>query len=448
MITPNTEQFLQTAKSVAVAAACSRVREVIGPVIRADNFPAAIGDEVTITSSARGLPIPGKVIAFTARTTVLAAFEATESIRPGSIVRHIGRDGNRRPDPMLLGCVVDSLGRPTRRMAAPDPTRMVPAKPRAESSTERRMAAERKLIREPLVTGCRAVDLFATLGKGQRLCILAEPGVGKSTLLATIAKRTAADVIVVGLIGERGREVQEFIEEALSPETRQRTVIVASTSDESSLSRATAPITAQRIAEHFCDAGLDVLLQVDSLTRYARALRELGLAAGEIPVRRGYPPSVFTKLPELIERSGNFTSGSITALYTVLASGAVDEDPLVEEIKALTDGHLILSKQLADRGRFPALDVLRSLSRLQSCLLTPEENGFLREVRSCLARHESERDLLAFGAAQTAETRQAARYDTVVADFLAESSVEREMPSQLIGKLHAALLGAAEPART
>ena len=337
------------------------------------------------------------------------------------MIRHQGSAPRIRCSSSLLGCVVDSLGRPMKRIAESDGNAELSAA-RLDIERPAPKPFERAPISEIFETGCKVIDTFVTLGKGQRICVLAEPGVGKSTLLGNFAKSSSAEANVIALVGERGREVQEFIDGALTPETRGKTVVVASTSDESSLSRATAPLTAQRIAEYFRSAGLDVLLQVDSLTRYIRALRELGLAAGELPVRRGYPPSVFTKLPELIERAGTEGRGSITAVYTTLTSASFDEDPMIEEIKAVTDGHIVLSKQLADEGRFPAVDILRSLSRIQPRLLNASQLNTLRTCRAHIARFEAEKDLLAFGATLSPEGVLAAKCCAALTDYFNDSA--------------------------
>jgi len=355
-------------------------------------------------------------------------------IVPGAKVTHAGTAPTLALSPELLGCAVDTLGRTILRFAEPaEHLRFLPAEAGALFQNAP-LPFERRPITRTLSTGIRAIDGFLSLGKGQRVCIIAEPGVGKSTLMATIARNTEADINVLALIGERGREVQDFIEEALTEETKRRTVIVVSTSDESSLSRATAPLAAQRIAEYFRDQGQDVLLQLDSLTRYLRALREIGLAAGELPVRRGYPPSVFLRLPELIERAGTTAKGSITALYTVLSSSSVDEDPMLEEIKGLTDGHFLLSKALADSGHYPAIDILASLSRLQRKLLGRESMNAIQGLRAKLAKFYSEKDFLSLGAKPTEELAQAVAYSEALLDYLKQpldttSSLEETLES-------------------
>jgi type III secretion protein N (ATPase) len=238
-----------------------------------------------------------------------------------------------------------------------------------------------------LNTGLRVLDAFCTFGRGQRLGIFGSAGSGKSVLLATLARNCAADVIVIGLIGERGREVREFVELRLPKSHRARTVVVASTSDRPALERIYAAHYATAIAEALRDQGKSVLLLIDSLTRVARAVREIGLSAGEPPTRRGYPASVYTALPELIERSGRTSKGDITAVYTVLMEGDGEGDPIAEEVRSLTDGHILLSPAIASRGRYPAVDVMTSLSRLMADVTTKDERRIASRARALLAKH-------------------------------------------------------------
>ena len=247
----------------------------------------------------------------------------------------------------------------------------------------------RRRIVSPLVLGIRALDTALTCGEGQRLGIFAAAGVGKSTLLAQIMRNTHADVTVLALIGERGREVRDFIERDLGSAGLRRAVVVVATSDRPAMERLTAAFTATAIAEAFRDQGKRVLLLMDSVTRFARARREIGLAAGEPPVRRGFTPSVFAELPRLVERAGATERGSITALYTVLVEGEEGEDPIAEEVKSLLDGHIVLSSALAERGHYPAIDLLRSVSRCQPALLDESQRGLVRRLRQLLSDYEA-----------------------------------------------------------
>jgi ATP synthase in type III secretion protein N len=283
----------------------------------------------------------------------------------------------------LLGRVVNALGEPLD--GEPLPPHMIEGlyPVMAQPVTP----FERRLIDAPIQLGIRALDGLVTCARGQRIGIFGEPGVGKSTLLAEIVRSTDADVVVVGLVGERGREVREFVERQLGPQTRERTVVVAATSDRPAMERVKAAHVATTIAEFFRDRGGHVLLLMDSITRFARAQREIGLAAGEPPTRRGFPPSLFGALSRLVERAGPTAHGSITAVYSVLVEGEISLDPVAEEMQALLDGHVILSAELARRNHFPAIDVLRSRSRLMDMVVPPAHQSDAARVRELLARH-------------------------------------------------------------
>jgi type III secretion protein N (ATPase) len=253
-------------------------------------------------------------------------------------------------------------------------------------------------VSKPIATGVRVLDGLVTLGEGQRMGLFAGSGVGKSTLLGAVARGAAADVVVVALVGERGREVGEFLEHSLGPEGRARSIVVVATSDAPALERLRAAQVATAYAEHFRDAGKKVMLLVDSVTRFARAQREVGLAAGEPPARRGYPPSVFAMLPRLLERSGQSDKGSITAIYTVLVEGGDMDEPIADEVRGVLDGHVVLDRAIAARGRFPAVDVTASLSRVMDGIASKTHRESARKLRSLVAAYEAKRDLVALGA--------------------------------------------------
>jgi type III secretion protein N (ATPase) len=282
----------------------------------------------------------------------------------------------------------------------------------------------RRLIAAPLATGIRAVDALLTLGEGQRVGVFSPPGVGKSTLLGMLARGSTAEVNVVALIGERGREVKEFLAYNLGPEGLARTVLVVSTSDRPPMERIKSAYVATTIAEHFRDQGRKVLLLVDSLTRFARAQREIGLASGEPPTRRSYPPSIFSLLPQLLERAGQGRTGSITAVYAVLTEGDEDNDPIAEEVRAILDGHIVLSRKLAAAGRYPAIDVLASISRVMPRIAAPEHCAAATHFRSLLARYQEVELLVQIGEYRQgsdplADEAIAAR--AAMLDFLAQS---------------------------
>jgi type III secretion protein N (ATPase) len=249
-----------------------------------------------------------------------------------------------------------------------------------------------------MATGVRVLDGLLTLGEGQRIGLFAGSGVGKSTLLGAVARGALADVVVVALVGERGREVGEFLERSLGPEGRKKSVVVVATSDVAALERLRAAQVATAYAEYFRDQGKRVMLLVDSVTRFARAQREVGLAAGEPPARRGYPPSVFAMLPRLLERSGQGREGSITAIYTVLVEGGDMDEPIADEVRGVLDGHVVLDRAIAARGRFPAVDVTASLSRVMDGIVTEEHKAAARKLRALVAHYEQKRDLVTLGA--------------------------------------------------
>jgi len=294
----------------------------------------------------------------------------------------------------LLGRVVDAHGQPLDRLG---PLRAVRNEPMVRRAIN---AMDRDPVRTPLDTGVRAINALLTVGRGQRLGLFAGTGVGKSVLLAMMARYTRADVIVVGLIGERGREVKEFIEDILGDEGRSRSVVVAAPADSAPLVRMQGASYATAIAEHFRDGGAHVLLLMDSLTRYAMAQREIALAIGEPPATKGYPPSCFAKLPQLVERSGNGLNGvgSITAFYTVLSEGDDPQDPIADAARGILDGHVVLSRELAEAGHFPAIDVERSISRVMTAVAGREQIAAARRARSMLARYGKARDLIQLGA--------------------------------------------------
>jgi ATP synthase in type III secretion protein N len=321
---------------------------------------------------------------------VLLAHGETGGLASGDAVKPTGHPLRVPVGSALLGRVLDGLGRPLDGGPALAPSAPITADPPP--------ALERPIIGTSLPTGVRAIDGLLTLGRGQRVGLFAGSGVGKSSLLAQIARQTEAEVFVVALVGERGREVREFLDEGLGPEGRARGVVVVATSDRPALERMRAVDVATRVAESLRDEGKDVLLLVDSVTRFARAAREVGLAAGEPPTRRAFPPSVFAALPRLLERAGLAERGSITALYTVLVEAGDLDEPIADEIRGILDGHIVLDRELASRGHFPAIDVLASLSRLFPKLASSEHQAAAARLRALLAALAEKLDLHAMGA--------------------------------------------------
>ena len=347
-----------------------------------------MGDVVRVR---RGEPLPCEVVGFAAGEAVGMPLGPLTGVGPDDVVEATGGPLAVRAGKGLLGRVVDGLGRPFDGGPAIEGT-LGPVDRSPPTALDRRPIAR------ALVTGVRAVDGLLTLGEGQRVGLFAGSGVGKSTLLGAMARGSAADVIVVALVGERGREVGEFLERSLGEAGRARSVVVVATSDVAAMERIRAAQLATAYAEHFRDAGKKVMLLVDSVTRFARAQREVGLAAGEPPARRGYPPSVFAMLPRLLERSGQGDKGSITAIYTVLVEGGDLDEPIADEVRGVLDGHIVLDRAVASRGRYPAIDVPGSLSRVMDAIATPEHRDAARRLRSLVALYEAKRDLVSLGA--------------------------------------------------
>jgi flagellum-specific ATP synthase len=343
----------------------------------------------------RRTPILARVIGFEQDAPLLAPLEEAEGIRAGDkihVVEHSLRIGIGE---QLCGRVIDALGRPLDQRPLPAGLRM------RSVETAAPLPLERPPIRQAIATGVRAIDGLLTCGFGQRLGIFAGSGVGKSTLLSMLAKGTTADAVVIGLVGERGREVREFLDVALGEKGLARSVVVVATSDQPATLRIQAAWTATAIAETLRDAGKNVMLIVDSVTRLALAQRELGLAAREPPTTRGFPPSVFQLLPKLVERAGRTEKGSITAFYSVLVEGDDMNDPIADNLRGLLDGHIVLSRSLAESGQYPAIDILASLSRLQPHLVSRETSQAALVVRNRLAEYRRHEDLIAVGAYRT-----------------------------------------------
>ncbi len=368
-----------------------RVKAISGIAIRVSGLRAAIGDVCTIHAQNGREEIPAEVVGFDGGEAVVLALGDQQGVAPWDLVRNDHRTLQVPVGSALLGRVLDALGRPIDGGPPLDaPTRAI--------SGSAPSPLERAPIHEPFLTGVSAIDGFTTCGKGQRIGIFAGSGVGKSTLMGTIAKSEGAQVNVIAMIGERGREVGEFLTEALGREGMAKSVVIACTSDQAPMLRLKAPMVAVTIAEAFRDQGLDVLFLMDSVTRFAMAAREVGLAAGEPPTLRGYPPSLFAKLPQLVERLGNDGRGSITGLLTVLVDGDDMNEPVADALRGYLDGHIVLSRKLAERGRFPAVDVLASISRLMPKVTQKDHQMRVRKVREWLAHYEENKDLVTVGA--------------------------------------------------
>ncbi len=369
-----------------------KVVEVVGTLVRATGLSVKLGEMCHLIEPNGKLLQVAEVIGFSNGQTILSPFGSILGVSAGQTqVVGLGRIQSVPVGNELLGRVVDSLGQaidggPPLQCSESRPVFAMPPSP-----------MEREMIEHPLATGVKIIDGLITLGEGQRVGIFAPAGVGKSTLMGMLARGTQCDISVIALIGERGREVREFIEIILGKEGMARSVVVCATSDRSSIERAKAAHVATAIAEYFRDQGLRVLLMMDSLTRFARAQREIGLAAGESPARRGYPPSVFAEIPRLLERTGMGATGSITALYTVLAEDDSGSDPIAEEVRGILDGHMILSRKIAARNQYPAIDVLGSLSRVMSQIVPPEHQQANGRLRKLMAKYDEMEMLIQMG---------------------------------------------------
>lgn len=357
------------------------VHEAVGTVLKARGVDARVGDVCQLLDPLSGERKMAEVVGFNGVSAILMPFGDLSGVSTQTEVKSLGHPQLVPVGDELLGRVLDGFGAPidgkplqTRSYRSSRPNRVSPL--------------ERARITRPLITGVRAIDGLNTVGQGQRVGIFAPAGVGKSVLLGTLARQTHCDIRVIALVGERGREVGEFIGLNLGDEGLARSVVVVATSDASAVERVNAGHTASAIAEHFCAQGRNVLLLFDSITRFARAQRELGLAAGEPPARQGFPPSVFSNLPLLVERAGAWGGGSITAFYTVLVEGEVASDPIGEEVRSLLDGHLVLSPKLANKGHYPAIDPLQSLSRLMPYLADGKHQASANRMRALLAKFD------------------------------------------------------------
>jgi flagellum-specific ATP synthase len=368
-----------------------KVLESVGQTIESAGPLASVGECCEVTDQF-GHPHLAEVIGFRGSNVLSMPVETTEGIRYGDPVAALGVRPEIEVGAALMGRVLNALGEPMDEGGMPVVSQSLPLDGAVRSPLDR------VPIRTALGTGIRVLDALLTVGRGQRVGIFGGSGVGKSTLIGMMTRNTEADVTVVGLVGERGREVVEFLEDALGVQGRARSVVVVSTSDQSPLMRMRAALSATTLAEFFAAQGKHVLLVLDSLTRFAMAAREIGLAAGEPPTAKGYTPSVFTRLARLVERSGQFRVGSITAFYTVLMEGDDQQDPLVDAVRSLLDGHIMLSRALAAEGWYPPIEVLDSISRLMPAVTTPvqrEEAGLIRRLMAVYARSE---DLVRIGA--------------------------------------------------
>ncbi|MDY7223003.1 flagellar protein export ATPase FliI [Halalkalibacterium halodurans] len=377
-----------------------KVTRVIGLTIEAKGPQASIGELCYILVGKQGTKVMAEVVGFKEERVLLMPLNGTAEIAPGSLVEGTGRPLQVKVGYSLIGHVIDGCGRPLTGEALPNgltpyPTDNPPPNP-----------ISRPRIKEAMHLGVRAIDGLLTVGKGQRVGIFAGSGVGKSTLLAMLAKNAAADLNIIALIGERGREVKDFIERDLGEDGLRRSIIVVATSDQPALMRIKGAMTATALAEYFRDQGLHVNLMMDSVTRFAMAQREMGLAVGEPPTTKGYTPSVFALLPKLLERAGTNGKGSITGFYTVLVDGDDLNEPISDTVRGILDGHFVLDRELANKGHYPAINILKSVSRVMNDIVTDEQKRAAEHVRSLLSVYKESEDLINIGAYKRGSSKQ------------------------------------------
>lgn len=385
-------ELIPQIRSAETMSRTGKIENIVGMSIEASGGRAAIGDICRIYSNESGGQIPAEVVGFKNDHILLMPYANMSGISAGNFVRNTGRRLTLPVGPFLRGRVINALGQPIDGL-----------EPFGRGDTFSIDSAyinpmTRPPIRERMEFGVKAIDSLLTIGKGQRIGIFAGSGVGKSTLLGMIAKNVKADINVIALVGERGREVLEFMQKDLGEEGMRRSILVVATSDQPAMLRMKCPSVATSIAEYFRDQGYDVLLMMDSLTRFAMAQREIGLAIGEPPVARGYTPSMYAEMPKLLERSGNFEKGSITGVYTVLVEGDDTNEPIADTVRGILDGHIVLSRQLANANHFPAIDVGASISRLMVEIVSPEHRQLASKLRDIMGVYEKNADLVSIGA--------------------------------------------------
>ena len=400
-----------------------KVAKVVGLTVESIGPEAKLGDlcRIVVEKDA-GASVMAEVVGFHENRLLLMPYESMDGIGVGCVVENTGHPLTVSVGDELLGHTLDGLGRPTDS----DEELLLPTQYPADCLPPDPM--RRKIIDQVLPLGVKAVDGLLTVGRGQRIGIFAGSGVGKSTLMGMFARNTKADINVIALIGERGRQVREFIERDLGPEGMARSVVVVATSDKPALIRKKAAMTATAIAEYFRDQGRDVLLMMDSLTRFSMAQREIGLASGEPPVTRGYPPSVYAELPKLLERAGTSDRGSITGLYTVLVDGDDFNEPITDTARGILDGHIVLNRKLAQKNHYPAIDVLASISRVMSAIASKEQKEYAGKLKNVMATYAEAEDLINIGAYKNGSNKEidyAISKNAAVNDYLLQRTDEK-----------------------
>jgi len=411
-----------------------KVKRVVGLMIESRGPESSIGDLCYIyAGSTNKTKIPAEVVGFKDENVLLMPYLQVTNISPGSIVEATEEPLTVKVGTGLIGQVLDSFGLPLNEMALPKGLTSVPT----DQSPPNPM--KRPPIHEKMEVGVRVIDSLLTVGKGQRVGIFAGSGVGKSTLMGMIARNTNADLNIIALIGERGREVREFIDRDLGPEGLKRSIVVVATSDQPALMRLKAAYTATAIAEYFRDKGLNVMFMMDSVTRVAMAQREIGLAIGEPPTTKGYTPSVFAILPKLLERTGTNEAGTITAFYTVLVDGDDLNEPISDTVRGILDGHIVLDRQLANKGQFPAINVLKSISRVMNLIIDSNHRNSASKLRDLLSTYLNSEDLINIGAYKRGSSREideAIKYYPKIISFLKQNVEDKVSIKQSIESLN------------
>ncbi|MBC7372118.1 MAG: FliI/YscN family ATPase [Bdellovibrionaceae bacterium] len=436
----NFDKYTDMLNHVHLTKDSGKVTEVNGMIIKGYLPGASVGSICEITPSGQDRSFLAEVVGFKDKNVLMMPLSDMRGIALGSKIVLARQIATVKAGEELLGRVVDGLGRPLDALGEIENFKEIPL------YNEVRNPLERRPIREPLDLGVRSINATLTVGQGQRIAIMAGSGVGKSVLLGMMARNTTADVNVIALIGERGREVREFIENDLGPEGMKRSVVVCVTSDQSPLLRMRGAFVATAIAEHFAAKGKNVLLMMDSVTRFAMAQREIGLSTGEPPSSKGYTPSVFSTLPKLLERAGSFEGeGSITGFYTTLVEGDDMNDPIGDAVRSIVDGHIVLSRTLAHRGHYPAVDVLQSASRVMRAVVSPEHTKMAQKMREILATYKEAEDLINIGAYKAGSNPRidkAVKYIDAVNGFLKQQVDDPTSFNQCLRMMQGILLNA------
>lgn len=429
-----TDKYMELIAEMEPVKKHGKVIQVIGLTIESKGPYAKIGELCLLYPNHYERPIEAEVVGFKENKILLMPLQDLSQVGPGCLVVATGVPLQIKVGPSILGKILDGTGKPLDDSALPSgltkySTNNIPPNP-----------LKRPRITRPLEVGVRAIDGLLTVGQGQRIGVFAGSGVGKSTLLGMIARNTEADINVIALIGERGREVRDFIERDLGPEGLKKSVVIAATSDQTPLQRIKGALTATAIAEYFRDQGKNVMLMMDSVTRFAMAQREVGLAVGEPPTTKGYTPSVFALLPKLLERSGTSSKGSITAFYTVLVDGDDMNEPIADAVRGILDGHIVLDRKIAQKGQFPAINIMASVSRVMHDVTTPQHQKAAVEFKRLLSAYDASEDLINIGAYKSGANKEiddAIRSYPLIKDYLQQDIYEKAKLEESIESLTA-----------